>query len=158
MPCRIEKVVSGGQTGADRAAWDAAREHGIAIGGFVPKGCWAEDGAVPDEYGPLEETGSAGPDERTRKNVENSDKTLILARGDLRGGTALTSRIARQLGKPCLVVDLAALEPLAAAALIVEWLEATPGTVLNVAGPRASEDKKIYGLVKDVLNRVFHGL
>lgn len=142
----------------DRAAWDAARAHGIAIGGFVPRGRLAEDGVVPGEYGSLEETGGADPAERTRMNVETADLTLILGRGELVGGTALTAMIARELERPCLVVDLAAVDPPAAADLIVEWLEAMSGTVLNVAGPRASEDRQVYELAKDVLSRVFRGL
>ena len=100
-----EKVVSGGQTGVDRAALDVALMLGIPCGGWCPKGRLAEDGVIPPHY-PLRESDSRDYAYRTRLNVRDSDGTLILHRGVLNGGTALTLRCARELGRPVFVVDL----------------------------------------------------
>ena len=103
----IRKIVSGGQTGVDRAALDVALELGVACGGWCPKGRRAEDGTIAERY-PLTETSTRAYPERTRRNVLDSDGTLILARGRPTGGTALTIKIAAETGKPCFIVDLSA--------------------------------------------------
>lgn len=130
-------VVSGGQTGVDRAAWDAALALGLSTGGWVPRGRRAEDGRIPDRY-PAREmpTGSYPP--RTRRNVRDSDATLILARLPLVGGTALTRAVAESLAKPCLVAD-----PDGDPSPVRAWLAAVRPTVLNVAGPRESSEPGI---------------
>ena len=128
-------IVSGGQTGVDRAALDLALDLGLAAGGWCPAGRWAEDGAVPRRY-PLRETSSADPAVRTRRNVRDSDATLILSPVPLAGGTALTARVARTLGRPCLALDP---RDRSAVRALRRWLEAVRPAVLNVAGPRASE-------------------
>jgi hypothetical protein len=134
------KIISGGQTGADRAALDVALTLSLPIGGGCPKGRRAEDGMIPDRY-PLTETPEADYDTRTRRNVEDSDGTLILNLGTLDGGTALTVAHARQIGKPCLVVALEeGIEP----ATFRDWLAENHITVLNVAGPRASKRPGVY--------------
>jgi hypothetical protein len=134
------KIISGGQTGADRAALDVALTLSLPIGGGCPKGRRAEDGMIPDCY-PLTETPEADYDTRTRRNVEDSDGTLILNLGTLDGGTALTVKLARQMGKPCLMVALEdGIEPTA----FQEWLDAHPIAVLNVAGPRESKRPGVY--------------
>ncbi len=139
----LEKIVSGGQTGVDRAALDAALAAGFPCGGWAPKGRMAEDGAIPKRY-PLDECSIAGYEERTRLNVRDSDATLILTWGaapeDMMGdtgedGTGLTIEWASRLSKPTLVVDLATPTDTAA---IADWLEGERATVLNVAGPRES--------------------
>lgn len=130
-----DKIVSGGQTGVDRAALDVALALAIPCGGWCPRGRLAEDGAIADRY-PLTETASAEYDERTRLNVEDSDATLILNAGPLEGGTLMTRDIARELARPHLVVDLdGAPDPDEAAA----WLGRVRPRVLNVAGPRESK-------------------
>jgi predicted Rossmann fold nucleotide-binding protein DprA/Smf involved in DNA uptake len=101
----LRQVVSGGQTGVDRAALDAALEAGIPCGGWCPKGRIAEDGRLPSRY-PLRETPSDSYAQRTEWNVRDSDGTLILTRGALDGGTALTEKCASKLGRACLVIDL----------------------------------------------------
>jgi Circularly permutated YpsA SLOG family len=136
---RIEKIISGGQTGVDRAALDVALAMGIDCGGWCPKGRRAEDGAIPSRY-PLAETASPTYSQRTKRNVRDSDGTLILSRGQPRGGTLLTQRTALELGKPCLSIDLGA--P-AALAEIREWLDHNAVGVLNVAGPRESQSHGI---------------
>ncbi len=130
------RIVSGGQTGVDRAALDVALALRLPCGGWCPRGRRAEDGAIPARY-PLRETVSSGYPERTRRNVEDTDGTLILARGTPRGGTALTLRLARAAGRPVLVVDLSA-DPDAGAAR--RWLDAQRIRSLNVAGPRESDN------------------
>lgn len=139
-PTPPRRIVSGGQTGADRAALDAAILSGLALGGWCPAGRWAEDGPIPKRY-PLRPTPTADPAERTRLNVRDSDGTLILCAGPLRGGTALTAEHARALGRPCLVVDPGDPEALARAAA---WLGAHGVGTLNVAGPRESEAPGAY--------------
>src|SRR5437773_12578103 len=102
------KVISGGQTGVDRAALDAAQELGLDCGGWCPRGRRAEDGRIPDRY-PLRETASSDYPPRTAANVRDADATLVLTlgRGNSRG-TALTRRLVEEQRKPVLEVDLAA--------------------------------------------------
>src|SRR5262249_12024578 len=102
----IARLVSGGQSGVDRAALDIALELGIPCGGWCPKGRKAEDGAIPERY-PLTETTSGDYRQRTRWNVRDSDGTLILAWGEPTEGTLLTLTACRDAGKPHLVIDLA---------------------------------------------------
>ncbi len=148
---RLRRVVSGGQTGVDRAALDAARAAGLEIGGWCPRGRRAEDGRVPLDY-LLEETPSPRYPQRTALNVRDSDATLVLSRGTPRGGTALTVRLAAAAGRPLLVVDLDATpEP----ATVAAWLAAGAVAVLNVAGPRESENRGIGALAEGFLTAVF---
>lgn len=146
----IERVLSGGQTGVDRAALDAALASGLAIGGWCPKGRRAEDGAIPDRY-PLLETESAEYDDRTRRNVRDSDATLIVTGDRLSGGTELTLLAALAAGKPCLVVDL---RRATAETEVLAWLDAHQVSQLNVAGPRESGQPGIYRRAFDYLYRV----
>ena len=135
---RLEKVVSGGQTGVDRAALDVALELSIPCGGWCPKGRRAEDGSIPAKY-PLQESPTTNYAERTALNVKESDGTLILSRGSLRGGTALTKTFAERYQRPCLVVDLQN----ATTPQISDWLLVNSIRVLNVAGPRESSQPGI---------------
>lgn len=135
----LERIVSGGQTGVDRAALDVALRLGIPCGGWCPRGRRAEDGRIPDRY-PLHETPSADYAQRTEWNVRDSDATLILFRGRLTGGSALTSRLAEKYRRPCLEVDLAS--PSEARA-IRAWLRGNGVRVVNVAGPRATLDQDL---------------
>ncbi len=133
------KVISGGQSGVDRAALDSAMELGIECSGWCPRGRLAEDGPIPDHY-PLTETESPRYEERTELNVIQSDATLIVTTGRLEGGTRLTLETALQHGKPCLVFDLRHPQPMAE---IADQLCALGVTVLNIAGPRASKQPEI---------------
>lgn len=146
----VEKIVSGGQTGVDRAALDAAAALGIAGGGWCPKDRRAEDGAIPPRY-PLTETPSRDYRERTERNVLDSDGTLILARGRLGGGTALTQRLAQRHGKPVRVLDLEARADIRAAR---DWLEQHRIRILNIAGPRASTHPGIHAQARRFLIRL----
>ena len=146
------KILSGGQTGVDRAALDVALELGIPIGGHLPKGRKDENGDVlPDEYTGMQETDSDDVNVRTQLNVQNSDATLILSHGALFGGSAYTERMARKHGKPCLHVDFNVNDADRAVLLVKSWLSETQPRILNVAGPRASDDPGIYSKVKCVL-------
>jgi hypothetical protein len=147
----LRQVVSGGQTGVDRAALDAALKTGIPCGGWCPKGRTAEDGRLPSRY-PLRETPSDSYAQRTEWNVRDSDGTLILMRGVVEGGTALTEKCAGKLGRPCLLVNLA---EGAAPELISDWLREDRICVLNVAGPRESGCLGIYREALDFLSHVF---
>jgi hypothetical protein len=136
-----ERIVSGGQSGVDRAALDVALELGMPCGGWCPKGRLAEDGPIPERY-PLRETPSDEYPQRTEWNVRDSDATLVLYRGVLKGGSALTARLAQSYGRPCLTVDLTASPDVAA---IHAWIAGHRVRTLNVAGPRASESAELYG-------------
>jgi hypothetical protein len=128
------RIVSGGQTGVDRAALNVALDLGIPCGGWCPRGRRAEDGVIPEGY-PLAETPWDGYPQRTEWNVRDSDGTLVLTSGEADRGTALTVRVAEQRKKPCLVVDLSSPWDVAA---VRAWIEANGIATLNVAGPRES--------------------
>ena len=134
MTARLMRVVSGGQTGVDRAALDVAIAHAVPHGGWCPRGRRAEDGRIPDRYA-LREHDAPAYAARTERNVLDSDATLVLTVGAPRDGTALTVRLARRHGRPCLVVDLD--EPPRPWS-VVDWLTAHDVAILNVAGPRES--------------------
>jgi len=137
---RPRRIISGGQTGVDRASLDVALALGLSVGGWCPKDRRAADGRIPDHY-PLRETVDSDYETRTRRNVEEADGTLILNSGELDGGTALTAYHAQRIGKPCLVVDIATgIDPVT----FHTWLETHQITVLNVAGPRENLRPGVY--------------
>jgi hypothetical protein len=150
----VGRVVSGGQTGVDRAALDAALRTGIACGGWCPKGRLAEDGSIDGRY-PLRETPSAAFAQRTEWNVRDSDATLLLSPWPLEGGTALTAALAQRFEKPCLVVDPGEENALETAA---SWLEQKSPEILNVAGPRASRWPEGYAVSVAFLLMLFERL
>ncbi len=137
----IRKVVSGGQTGVDRAALDCALKLDIEVGGWCPAGRRSEDGRIPDRY-PLTETDSKNYAVRTRYNARDSDGTLIVSPLPLTGGTALTRSLAGSEDRPVLVVDLN--DKNDSAPQFVEWIKLHKIETLNVAGPRASSDTTLY--------------
>jgi hypothetical protein len=147
------RIISGGQTGVDRAAWDVARELRLPFGGWVPGGRTDEIGRIPALYGDLPEA-SVDPADRTRRNVEQSDATLVICRGRPIGGTATTVQACRALAKPHLVVDLAMESSAEAVARVAGWLADVQPAALNVAGPRASQDPGIYDLAAELLRGV----
>lgn len=147
----LEEIVSGGQSGADRAAWDVALERGLRVGGWVPKGRLAEDGSIPQRYSGLRETETSDPAVRTALNVRDSDATLLISHGRLSGGSLFALEEAARRRTPRLHLDLALLSQEAAVAKLREWLDAVDPRILNVAGPRASEDPAIAGAVAAIL-------
>lgn len=135
------RVISGGQTGVDRAALDAALACALPCGGWCPRGRSAEDGVIDARY-PLRETPSTDYRQRTAWNVRDGDATLILARdGELRGGTRLTYDLARRSGKPYRIVLLEASPDIAS---LLRWIRSHSIDTLNIAGPRESQEPGIY--------------
>jgi len=150
----IQKVVSGGQSGVDRAALDVALELGIPCGGWCPKGRLAEDGAIAARY-PLRETPTAIHAQRTEWNVRDSDGTLVLTRGRPTEGTAWTMTVADRLRKPYLVLDLNGQpDP----ARVKTWLIEHDVGTLNVAGPRESKCPGIYLSASQLLRQLLSNL
>ena len=147
----FQKIVSGGQTGVDRAALDMARKLGLPCGGWCPKGRKAEDGRLAATYA-LDETPTGEYAQRTEWNIRDSDGTLVLTRGRPSEGTAFTIEVARRLGKPCLVLDLLD-RPRAATART--WANKHAVHVLNVAGPRESKCPGIYEEASSFLMKLF---
>jgi hypothetical protein len=146
---RMVTIYSGGQAGVDRGALDAALQTGNPCGGWCPKGRRAEDGPIPPRY-PLRQV-DGGYEDRTRKNVEESDGTLILHRGALSQGTLLTLQICRELGKPVCLVDANTSSPEEAALTAQQFIEQHGIERLNVAGPRRSHWTQSYHYALDAV-------
>jgi hypothetical protein len=144
---KVLKIVSGGQTGVDRAALDVALEMGLECGGWCPAARVAEDGVIDAKY-PLAETPSADPGERTAWNVRDSDATLVLTGGGASPGTELAVETARRLRRP--VYTWATTSP-ADPDAFRRWLQVYRVRTLNVAGPRESESPGIYSQARAVL-------
>ena len=149
-------IVSGGQTGADRAALDFAIAHGIPHGGWCPLGRRAEDGVLDARY-QLRETESRNYRQRTRRNVADSDATLILNLGELVDGSLATRQFAERANKPVCVVPLDADDLAAELRRVRERLAAHRIEVLDVAGPRESERPGIYSRALAFLESLFAG-
>ena len=149
------KIVSGGQTGADRAAWDWAIANGAAHGGWCPKGRKAEDGPIDARYH-LKETPGSNYLQRTEWNVRDSDGTVIFTLGEpLAGGSLETLRFARKHKKPWIWLSAARDDD--APERLRQFVEDNQIRVLNVAGPRASEAPEVGQFVTATLRRVFWG-
>jgi hypothetical protein len=134
----LTKIVTGGQTGVDRGALDAALEAGFPCGGWCPPGRLAEDGVIPPRY-PMTELDRGGYSERTLRNVLGSGGTAIICRGEIEGGTGHTRDCCLAHGKPLLVIDAARADSREAGAEISAFIAREDIAVLNMAGPRASK-------------------
>jgi hypothetical protein len=132
------KIISGGQTGVDRAALDVALRHGIESGGWCPTGRLDEFGRIPDGY-PLMELENGGFTERTLQNIKESDGTLIIYLGNLSGGTEQTAKFCVEQRRPHQFIDASRASIEKAARLVAGFVHENKIEVLNVAGPRASE-------------------
>jgi len=146
------RIVSGGQTGVDRGALDAALDLRVSAGGWCPRGRLAEDGAIPDRY-PLREHRSPAYSRRTEQNVRDSDGTVILHYGRLEGGTRLTAEYCRRLDRPCLQLDMAAIPEEKAVDLLHDFIAGRSIRVLNVAGPRASGWPDAHRISRGVISK-----
>jgi hypothetical protein len=148
----VQKIISGGQTGVDRAALDAAMALGIEVAGWCPKGRLAEDGKVPEKY-PLKEMDTSSYPTRTEQNVIDSDGTLIIYWGKMSGGTALTFECAFRHKRPCFSFNM---ERPAAKSEFTKWFEDCGIENLNIAGPRGSRSPDVYPdslkVIKDLLS------
>ena len=149
----VQKIISGGQSGIDRAALDVALQLGIACGGWCPKGRKAEDGPISSAY-PLQETPSLDYAQRTEWNVRDSDGTLILTRGTPTEGTAWTARVASRLRKSCLIVDFLD-QP--SGTTVTSWLDLYQIRILNIAGPRESKCPGIYAEASAFMRKILSG-
>jgi len=147
------KIISGGQTGADQAALDAAIELGIPYGGWLPRGRKTENGSLPRHY-KLNELNSGDYRKRTEKNVMAGDGTLIFSFGSLTGGSALTESLALRHDRPCLHLNLDDITDEEAIKAIMIWLRRYRISTLNVAGPRASGEPRIYQAVLNILKKI----
>jgi hypothetical protein len=132
------KIISGGQTGVDRAALDVALKHGIECGGSCPAGRFDELGRIPDHY-PVHELEAGGFTERTLQNVKDSDGTVVIYPGKLYGGTEQTVRFSIELRRPHELIDASRLAVEDAAKFITEFVLGNKIEILNIAGPRQSE-------------------
>ncbi len=147
----IQKIVSGGQTGADRAALDFAIENGIPYGGWSPKGRIAEDGTIPERY-ILKECTRKGYPARTEQNVVDSDATVIISiKSGLSKASQLTANYADKHGKPWIHIHHGTEEP---GQLLMEFLQQHDVKILNVAGPRASGEPEVTNFVRELLANV----
>jgi len=146
----IEIIISGGQTGADRAALDFAIFNNIPYGGWIPKGGKMEDGILSLKYH-LQEMPTDDYSLRTEKNVLDSDGTVIISHGFLTGGSALTREFAIQHQKNWIHLDMKVLTVENAAETLISWLIENEIKVLNVAGPRAGKDPMIYTITSRLL-------
>lgn len=151
----VKKIISGGQTGVDRAALDFAIKYDIPHGGWIIKGRIAEDGVLPERY-KLQEIPEASYPRRTLKNILESDGTLIISRGPLTGGSDYTRKMAISRDRPCFHIDLNQMSSFQAAEKIGNWIFENKIEILNIAGPRNSKDPAIYKVVLDILETVFY--
>ena len=150
----LKKIISGGQTGADRAALDVAIKLNIPHGGWIPKGRIAEDGPLPERY-QLQEMRTDSYPKRTEQNVIDSDGTLIFSREKPTGGTAYTLEMVLKHKKQLLHIDLNHKTSYDAAYRILSWIEYNHLQILNIAGPRASKDPAIYIDVFKILDMAY---
>jgi Circularly permutated YpsA SLOG family len=145
------KVISGGQTGVDRAALDVALRHEIECGGWCPAGRLDEVGKIPDHY-PIQELQGGGFTERTLKNVKDSEGTVVIYPGKLEGGTEQTVRFCIELNRPHQLLDASKISPDDAAKLIRDFVLKNKIDILNFAGPRQSEWPEGYDYASRVVS------
>jgi Circularly permutated YpsA SLOG family/Domain of unknown function (DUF6794) len=147
---KLTRIISGGQTGADQGALDAAIKMGLPHGGWIPKGQLTEDGPLPPHYN-LKEMPTKSYPKRTEQNIIDSDGTVIISHGPLTGGSLLTQELARKHKKPTLHLDLDKTPIFLASSEILHWVKENEVAVLNVAGASASKDPGIHDEVMQII-------
>jgi putative molybdenum carrier protein len=145
------KIISGGQTGVDRAALDVALKHGIDCGGWCPAGRLDEFGSIPERY-PVRELEAGGFRERTSQNVRDSDGTVVIYRDEIGGGTEQTVRCCVELKRPYELIEASKIPAQDAANLIITFVDSEKIAMLNVAGPRQSEWREGYDYASQVMD------
>lgn len=149
----LRKIVSGGQTGVDRAALEWALDFGLECGGWCPAGRIAGDGPIDGRF-PLDETPGEGYSQRTEWNVRDSDGTVLLTRSpEIVGGRKLTKKFTSKWNRPCLVISEASSRN--PAKLLKDFVEDNFIETLNIAGPRESTESGLTNFVREVLNEAF---
>jgi hypothetical protein len=151
------KIISGGQTGVDRAALDAALKHGIDCGGWCPRGRLDENGMIPAHY-PLQELEDGGFSERTLRNVRDSDGTVIIYSNKLRGGSEQTVRFCREENRPHELINGAEVSAQRAVEVMDEFVRNHRIVTLNIAGPRHSEWREGYAFASRVMDIFLAGI
>lgn len=151
----LKKIISGGQTGADRAALDIAIKFNIEHGGWIPRGRKTETGPLPARY-QLKETETEDYRQRTKNNIIDSHGTVIICRGKPTGGSKLTLDFAEKAGRPVCFIDLLRMEEFEAAIIVKSFILENDITIVNTAGPRLSLQPGIYNDVKTVLETVLY--
>jgi hypothetical protein len=151
----VKKIISGGQTGVDQAALDAAIKLDISHGGWIPMGRKTDAGLLPSRYR-LRELPSGDWPLVIERNVMDSDGTLIISRGTLRGTSELSRKTAMQRKRPWLHVDLEKINAFEAARAIQAWTMKNSIDVLHVTGPRAGDDPEIYKVTTVLLEAAFY--
>ena len=154
----LKKIISGGQTGVDRAALDAAIDCNFPYGGYIPRGRLAEDGVIDEKYSLLVELNSDDYSDRTKKNIEDSDGTVVVYDGICGKGTMFTIYYAKEMKKPVLVIDLSKTDVSSAVKEIETFVGENRINVLNVAGPRASIDPEIYKKAYPIIRTLIENL
>lgn len=149
----LEKIISGGQTGADIAGIDAAIETGFPYDGWLPKDRKTESGPLSEKYR-MQEMTRGGYPKRTEQNVKDSDGTIIFTHQNLTGGSRLTANMAKSWGKPWLHINLSEIDQTEAILTLSGWLQENKTKVLNVAGSRGSKDPKIHGKVCQIIKAI----
>lgn len=149
----LNKIISGGQTGADRGALDAAIACGVQYGGAIPKGRRTEDGPLPQRY-MLQEMATTSYPVRTEKNVMDGDGTSIISHGPLSHGSFLTQKLAIEHGRPCIHIDLNKLTHQNAVENLLTFIRENSIEILNIAGSRASGDPEIYDAVYHIVTSI----
>jgi hypothetical protein len=154
----LKKIISGAQTGADRAGLDFAISNGIRHGGWVPKGRIAEDGIVPLKYNVKEHKSEKYPP-RTAANIHDADVTIIFTGNVLERGCLLTANLCKSMNKPYLIINIEEMVENSTFSVerikIITWLDKIKPKILNIAGSRESKLPGIYKRVKDLLQAVY---
>lgn len=151
----LKKIISGGQTGADQAALDSAIKFNIEHGGWIPKGRKTENGILSAKY-KMDEMNTTDYPARTRQNIIDSDATLIIAGDNLTGGSLLTKKLVKEIGKPYCHIDFISMDDFEAAMVVNSFIIDNDVEILNVAGPRISSDPAIYDGVRTIVETMIY--